>query len=83
MGVALAMACLALRTGDCAADVKQVIANKIIALAKGPGALCEKVLKDIRTEPACTGAFSHADARPPGPTLTSLRGLAGQREHAG
>jgi hypothetical protein len=52
MGVALAMACLALRTGHCADDVKQVIANKIIALAKGPDALCEKVLKDIRTEPA-------------------------------
>jgi hypothetical protein len=52
MGVALAMACLALRTGHCAGDVKQVIANKIIALAKGPDALCEKVLKDIRTEPA-------------------------------
>ena len=33
-------------------NVKQVIANKIIALAKGPDALCEKVLKDIRTEPA-------------------------------
>jgi hypothetical protein len=34
MGVALEMACLALRTGDCADDVKQAIANKIIALAK-------------------------------------------------
>jgi hypothetical protein len=28
------MACVALRTGDCADDVKQAIANKIIALAK-------------------------------------------------
>jgi hypothetical protein len=56
MGVALEMACLALRTGDCADDVKQAIANKIIALAKAgersPDALCEQVLKDIRTEPA-------------------------------
>jgi hypothetical protein len=56
MGVALEMACLALRTGDCADDVKQAIANKIIALAKtgvrSPDALCEQVLKDIRTEPA-------------------------------
>jgi hypothetical protein len=56
MGVALEMACLALRTGDCANDVKQAVANKIIALAKAgernPDALCEQVLKDIRTEPA-------------------------------
>jgi hypothetical protein len=53
MGVALEMACLGLRTGDCADDVKQAIANKIIALAKAgernPDALCEQVLKDIRT----------------------------------
>jgi len=34
MGVALEMTWLALRTGDCAYDVKQAIANKIIALAK-------------------------------------------------
>ena len=56
MGVALEMACVALRTGDCADDVKQAIANKIIALAKAgernPDVLCEQVLKDIRTEPA-------------------------------
>jgi hypothetical protein len=56
MGAALEMACVALRTGDCADDVKQVIANKIIALAKAgernPDALCEQVLKDIRTEPS-------------------------------
>ena len=56
MGVALEMACVALRTGDCADDVKQAIANKIIALAKGgettPDVLCEQVLKDIRTPQA-------------------------------
>jgi hypothetical protein len=56
MGVALEMACLALRTGDCADDVKQIIATKIIALAKAgesnPDVLCEQVLKEIRTEPA-------------------------------
>ena len=34
MGVALEMTCAALRTGGCADDVKQAIANKIIALAK-------------------------------------------------
>jgi hypothetical protein len=52
MGVALEMTCLALRTGDCADDVKQAIANKIIALAKAgegnPDMPCEQVLKDIR-----------------------------------
>jgi hypothetical protein len=53
LGVALEMACVALRTGDCADDVKQAIANKIIALAKAgetnPDVLCEQVLIDIRT----------------------------------
>jgi len=53
MGVALGMACVALRTGDCADDVKQAIAIKIVALAKAgernPDILCEQVLKDIRT----------------------------------
>ena len=34
MGAALEMACVALRPGDCADDVKQAIANKIIALAR-------------------------------------------------
>jgi hypothetical protein len=56
LGLALEMTCLALRPGDCADDVKQAIANKIIALAKAgernPDAMCEQVLKDIRTEPA-------------------------------
>ena len=55
MGVALEMACVALRTGDCADVVKQAIANKIIALAKAgernADVLCEQILKDIRTEP--------------------------------
>ena len=36
MGVALEMACIALRTGDCADDVKQAIANKIL-LSPRPG----------------------------------------------
>jgi hypothetical protein len=56
LGAALEMACVALRTGDCADDVKQAIANEIIALAKAgernPDMLCEQVLKDVRTEPA-------------------------------
>jgi hypothetical protein len=62
MGVALELACLALRTGDCADDVKQAIANNIIALAKAgernPDVLCEQVLKDIRTPPQMEAAGS-------------------------
>jgi hypothetical protein len=43
-----------LRRWDCADDVKQAIADKIISLAKtgerNPDALCEHVLKDISKE---------------------------------
>jgi hypothetical protein len=50
------MVYIALRTGDCDDDVKQALANKIIALAKAgernPDMLCEQALKDIRGEPA-------------------------------
>jgi hypothetical protein len=52
LGVALELACIALRVGDCADDVKQAIADKIIALAKAgernPDVLCEQAFKDIR-----------------------------------
>ena len=55
LGVAFELTCVALRTGDCADDVKQAIANKIIALAKAgernPDKLCEQVLIDIRRPP--------------------------------
>jgi len=55
LGVAFELVCVALRVGDCADDVKQAIANKIIVLAKGgerrPDALCEQVLKHIRAQP--------------------------------
>ena len=34
LGVALELVCVALQVGDCADDVKQAIAIKIIALAK-------------------------------------------------
>ena len=55
LGVAFELTCVALRTGDCADDVKQAIANKIIALAqageRNPDILCEQVLKDIRRPP--------------------------------
>jgi hypothetical protein len=54
LGVALELTCIALRTGDCADDVKQAIADKLIALAKtgerNPDVLCEKVLRDIRKQ---------------------------------
>jgi hypothetical protein len=49
------MVCVAPQTGDCDDDVKQAIADKIIALAKAgernPDLLCEQALRDIRTEP--------------------------------
>jgi hypothetical protein len=44
------MVCAALRTGDCADEIKQAIATKVIALLKAgernPDTLCEEVLKD-------------------------------------
>ena len=53
LGVAFEQVCIGLRTGDCADDVKQAIANKIIELAKSgernPDILCERALKSIRT----------------------------------
>jgi hypothetical protein len=52
LGVAFEQVCIGLRTGDCDDDVKQAIANKIIAVAKAgernPDILCEKVFNDIR-----------------------------------
>jgi hypothetical protein len=52
LGVALELTCIALRTGDCADDVKQAIADKLIALARtgerNADVLCERVLRDIR-----------------------------------
>jgi hypothetical protein len=52
MGVALEMVCVALRTGDCDDDVKQIIATRIIDLAmageRNPDVLCERVVQDIR-----------------------------------
>jgi hypothetical protein len=54
LGVSFEMVCVGLRTGDCDDDVKQAIANKIIALAKAgernPDLLCEQALRDIRGE---------------------------------
>ena len=68
LGVALEMSCIALRVGDCADDVKQAIANKIIALAKAgernPDVLCEQALKDIRQSDIETGQVS-ALQKPP------------------
>jgi hypothetical protein len=51
LGVAFEQVCIGLRTGDCADDVKQAIANKLIELAKAgernPDLLCERALRDI------------------------------------
>jgi hypothetical protein len=53
LGIALEMACIALRVGDCDEGVKQAIASKLIELAKAgeqnPDLLCERVLEEIRT----------------------------------
>ena len=52
LSVAFELVSAALRTGDCDDDVRQAIANKIIALAKtgerNPDLLCERALEDIR-----------------------------------
>jgi CRP-like cAMP-binding protein len=59
LGVALELTCIALRTGDRADDVKQAIADKLIALAKtgerNPDVLCERVLRDIRGSKVTVG----------------------------
>jgi hypothetical protein len=53
LGIAFEMTCIALRVGHSTDDVRQAVADKIIALAKAgernPDRLCEEVLKDIRT----------------------------------
>jgi hypothetical protein len=53
LGVAFEMTCIALRVGDCTDDVRQAVADKLIALVKAgernPDRLCEEALKDIRT----------------------------------
>jgi hypothetical protein len=52
LGIALEMACIALRVGDCDDGGKQAIATKLIELAKAgernPDLLCERVLEEIR-----------------------------------
>jgi hypothetical protein len=54
LGLALEMTCIALQVGDCDDDVKQAIANKVIAVAKAgernPDVLCEQAVKDIRSQ---------------------------------
>jgi CRP-like cAMP-binding protein len=68
LGVAFELVCIALRVGDCADDVKQAIANKVIALAKtgerNPDVLCERVLRDIRGEQRQAGTGSLAKLAP-------------------
>ena len=51
LGLALEMACIALRSGDSHDHVKQAIANKLIALAKAgernPDVLCDRAIEEI------------------------------------
>ena len=64
LGIALELACLALRVGECDEGVRQAIAAKLIGLARtgerNPDLLCEQALKDIRTPPAANGAPAQA-----------------------
>jgi hypothetical protein len=73
LGVAFEMTCIAMRVGDCADDIRQAVADKIIALAKAgernPDRLCEEVVKDMRTpqqwaasEAAKSSVLSHDSA---------------------
>jgi hypothetical protein len=55
LGVAFEQVCIALQIGASDDDVKQAIANKVIAFAKAgvrnPDILCERALEDIRRPP--------------------------------
>jgi hypothetical protein len=55
MGLAFETTCIALRIGDCADNVRQAIAAKVIDLARkgehNPDVLCEVVLQQIRIGP--------------------------------
>ena len=55
LGVAFGLVCIALQVEGSGDDVKQAIANKVIAFAKAgesnPDILCERALEDIRRPP--------------------------------
>jgi hypothetical protein len=74
LGVAFEQVCIALRIGDCGDDVKNAVANKIIALAKtgerNPDLLCERALEDIRQlqVQTRTGAASFGAGHGSGPS---------------
>jgi hypothetical protein len=55
LGLAFGVVCIALQIEGSDDDVKQSIANKIIAFAtageRNPDILCERVLEDIRQPP--------------------------------
>jgi hypothetical protein len=81
LGLAFEMTCIALRVGDCADDVRQAVANKLIALAKAgerdPDRLCEEALKDIRTPQqwaASEAARSSVLSDPPKTSQPGTRG---------
>ena len=52
MGAGREMACVALRTGDCGRRQAGYFQQVAKAGERNPDALCEQVLKDMRTEPS-------------------------------
>jgi hypothetical protein len=75
LGVAFELVCAALRVGDCAEDVKQAIADKIVLLSKSgvccPDVLCEQVLNDIRAQPDVQAPPKVVTVHGPTPAATS------------
>jgi len=80
LGVAFALVCIALRIGECddGDEVKQAIANKIIALAKtgerNPDLLCERALEDIRQTASAGGWAADGVGAEGAPGLPDGRG---------
>ena len=79
LGVAFAQVCIALRIGECDDDdIKQAIANKIIALAKtgerNPDLLCERALEDIRQTASVGGWAADGAGAEGAPGLPDGRG---------
>jgi hypothetical protein len=85
LGVAFVQVCIALRVGDCDHDVKQAIADKVIAGAgageRNPDILCERVLEDIRRPSATRSAAAlprrHAPEAPGVVGVGTASGIAG------
>jgi hypothetical protein len=70
------MVCIALRTGDCDDDVKQALANKIIALAKAGDRHAVRTGVEGHSRGADVGVARAASRRrPPQPLLPNLARL--------